>query len=392
MVAFGIDQLLRGVPPELKRGRVGMVTSDVATTAAGGRPSRAALLESGVNLARLFGPEHGLSGSAADGDSVDDGLDPITRLPVISLYGQRVRPTRDAIEDLDAILYDIPDVGARFYTYIWTLSHVMEAAAEQGKPVWVLDRPNPIGGDLDAVEGPILDDANLSSFVGRWNIPIRYALTIAELARLWNAERHIGCDLRVVQCAGWKRSMHWPMTGLKFVPTSPNLPGYESALFYPGTCLIEGTKLSEGRGTDSPFRLIGAPWVDGDKLALALNGRKLPGVRIEPATFTPGGRKYENQRCGGVKLIATDPAIVRPVALGLFLVAELIHLHPRDFEWLPYPTAANRKGLQHFDRLVGRLDIRPALEQLPQDLPAEIAHWTAAPDWRRRAEPHLLYD
>jgi uncharacterized protein YbbC (DUF1343 family) len=386
-VQFGVDALVASAPADLRRARVGMVTSNVATTAAG-RSSRVALRDAGVNLVRLFGPEHGLAGTAADGDKVADDADSLTGLPVISLYGQSLRPTRETIDDLDALIYDIPDVGARFYTYIWTLSHVMEAAAEAGKTLYVLDRPNPLGGDLAAVEGPILDEATCSSFVGRWNIPVRYSLTIGELARLWNAERNIGCDLRVVECVGWRREMHWPDTGIAFTKMSPAMPSYETALFYPGTCLIEGTKLSEGRGTDAPFRMIGAPWVDAERLADSLTRRNLPGARVRAVEFVPAGRKYSGEPCRGVLVDAIDPRALRPVSVGLALIAELLRLHSREFEWLPYPTAANEAGHQHFDRLIGRLDIRRMLDRGEE----RIADWTAAPGWLERVRTHLLYD
>ena len=387
-VQFGVDRLIANVPTALRQARVGMVTSDVATTAVGGRPSRAALRDAGVNLTKLFGPEHGLAGTAVDGEKIDDALDPLTKLPVVSLYGKSMRPTAESLADLDAIVYDIPDVGARFYTYIWTLSHVMEAAAQARKPLYVLDRPNPIGGDLAAAEGPMLDEERLSSFVGRWNIPIRYSLTIGELARLWNAERKIGCELHVIGCAGWHRNLHWPETRLPFVQLSPAMMSYETALFYPGTCLIEGTKLSEGRGTDAPFRMIGAPWVDGAALAERLNARRMAGVRVAAVEFTPQGRKYAGERCRGVVLEATDRLRIRPVAVGLALVAELIARHREEFEWLPYPTAANEGGHQHFDRLVGRTDVRRALDRGE----AHIDEWTATPGWAERARPHLLYE
>jgi uncharacterized protein YbbC (DUF1343 family) len=386
-VEFGADRVVKNVPAELRTARVGMVTSNVATVAFNGESSRVALRKAGVNLTKLFGPEHGLAATAADGAHVGDAVDPATRLPVVSLYGDTVRPRDEMLADVDVMLYDIPDVGARFYTYIWTLSHVMEACAKLGKPLYILDRPNPISGDLDAVEGPILDEANLASFVGRWNIPIRYSLTIGELASLWNAERKIGCELRIVTCSGWTRDMHWPATGLKFVPTSPNLPSYETALFYPGTCLIEGTKLSEGRGTDAPFRLIGAPWVDGEAIAASMNALRLPGVKVKAATFVPEGRKYAGERCRGVRLICKDAKTLRPVRVGLHLVAEIVRMHPREFEWLPYPTAASGEGLQHFDRLGGRLDVRAAIDAGRVD----VEGWTSAGDWRERARRHLLY-
>ncbi|MEA2733950.1 MAG: hypothetical protein QOE14_401 [Humisphaera sp.] len=387
LVQFGVDRVIEKVPAALRRGGVGMVTSNVATTATGG-PSRAALRDAGVNLVRLFGPEHGLAGTAADGAKVADDLDPLTGLPVVSLYGKSLRPTRESLEDLDAIVYDIPDVGARFYTYIWTLSHVMEAAAEAGKPVYVLDRPNPIGGDFSAIEGPGLDEENCSSFVGRWDIPVRYSLTIGELARLWNFEKKIGCELHVVECSGWRREMHWPETGLPFVKMSPAMSSYETALFYPGTCLIEGTTLSEGRGTDGPFRMIGAPWVDGDAVADAMNALKFPGLKVRATEFVPAGRKYAGEKCRGVMLETTDAKSLRPVAVGLHLIAALIRLHRKDFQWLPYPTAANEKGHQHFDRLIGRMYVRTMLDCGEE----RIAEWTGAPGWADRARRHLLYE
>lgn len=362
-----------------------MVTSNVALTA-DGRSSRVALRDAGVNLVRLFGPEHGLGGIAEDGAAVSDDTDPQTGLPAVSLYGQSVRPRPESLADLDALIYDIPDVGARFYTYIWTLSHLLEAAADANKPVYVLDRPNPIGGSLDVVEGPILDE-KLASFVGRWNIPVRYSLTIGELAQLWNKDRNLNCDLTIIPCANWHRSQHWPELGLPFMRLSPAMISYETALLYPGTCLIEGTKLSEGRGTDAPFRLIGAPWVDADELASSLNARRLPGLNFSPATFTPEGRKYAGELCKGVRIEVTEAKAARPVAAGLHLVADLIRLHPDRFEWLPYPTAASGEGLQHFGRLIGRSDVRELLTRGS----CEINPITAADGWKERVTPHLIY-
>src|SRR5688572_3114261 len=340
-ICFGIDRLLR--TEEIPRtARMGLVTNDAARLAADVNvTSRAALRDCGFNLVRLFSPEHGIGASAADGAHVADGLDPLTRLSVVSLYGDTHRPAREQLDDLDVVLFDIPDVGARFYTYIWTLSHVLEACADAGKPLVVLDRPNPIGGDLDACEGPMLDEARFSTFVGRWNTPIRHGLTVGELATLWNVERDIGADLRVINVEGWTRDMHWPDTALPFVPTSPAMPDYATALAYPGTCLFEGTNLSEGRGTGAPFRTIGAPWVDAQGVAQRFNALELDGVRSEAISFTPSGRKYAGQPCRGVRIRIDEPRACRPVAAALHLLAILIDLHSDHFSWSPYPTAAN---------------------------------------------------
>ena len=255
---FGIDSLC--ADPSLVRGvrRAGLVTNDAARLAIdAGRPSREALRdtlrEAGGALVRLFGPEHGLTGTVADGASVHDGSDALTGLPVVSLYGERMRPTPQSLRDLDALFFDIPDVGARFYTYTWTLYHAIAACAHAQVPIIVLDRPNPLGGDMTAAEGPMLDMAH-RSFVGEDCIPIRHQLTLGELARLWQRERFPAASIRVVPCSGWTRVMRWSDTGLPWIPTSPAMSSFESAETYPGLCLFEATNLSVGRGTDYPFR------------------------------------------------------------------------------------------------------------------------------------------
>jgi uncharacterized protein YbbC (DUF1343 family) len=380
-VQFGIDRFLQDDAPVRQRARVAMVTNDTARLASDSNiTSRVALREAGFKLVRLFGPEHGLSAAAADGAHVADGVDPLTKVPVVSLYGSKFRPSPDELRDIDAVIYDIPDVGARFYTYIWTLSHVLEACAEAGKPLVVLDRPNPLGGDLRAAEGPMLDEAKFSTFVGRWNVPIRYSLTIGELATLWNSERKIGAELRVVTCSGWTRDMQWPDTQLPFVPPSPAIKDFETAVIYPGTCLVEGTNLSEGRGTDAPFRLIGAPWIDGAELAARLNSLELPGIAAMPAEFVPSSRKHAGARCGGVRLTVTDARALRPVSGGLHLIAAAIAVNREKFEW----------NASHFDRLLGRGDVRARLEALLAHAP--VSEWTGTGNWESRAGEHLLYE
>lgn len=393
-VRYGVDMLLSGLVDDVKQqGRIGMVTNDAATTGAayyGLTPSRLALQRAGIPLAVLFSPEHGIGAEATDGASVDDVVDPLTGLPVHSLYGEQFRPSAEQLADLDLLIFDIPDVGARFYTYIWTLSYVMDACAETGLPLWVLDRPNPISGELDSAEGPMLDPA-ISTFVGRWDIPVRHALTTGELARLWQAERNFAFDLTVIKCNGWVRTMHWPETGNPFVPTSPSLPTYETALLYPGTCFFEGTNLSEGRGTSSPFLQVGAPWLDHKALCDRFNAHGLPGLVARPVHFIPASSKYAGEPCRGVMLHTVDPRRVWPVMSGLRLLADVIHLHPDEFAWLPYPTAANQPGYGHFDRLVGQLNVREILSQPADDLSHLLRRWTQTPNWQERVAPHLLY-
>ncbi|CAN5799102.1 DUF1343 domain-containing protein [soil metagenome] len=399
-IQFGIDHLLSDDLPggklnRLKQLRIGLVTNDAATTArfpAPLMPSRLALQQMGVNLVALFSPEHGLAANAAEGVSVDNQRDPLTGLPVYSLYGATHRPTAEQLSMLDILLFDIPDIGARFYTYIWTLSHVLEACATQQLPLWILDRPNPLSGNLAHVEGPMLNEQQLSSFVGRWSMPVRHSLTIAELANLWNHERRLKADLTVIPVQNWQRSDSWPATLLPFIPSSPNMPTYETALLYLGLCLFEGTNLSEGRGTPTPFRVIGAPWLDAVALTAAFNALALPGILARAVHFTPYADKYRDQACQGVMLHLLDAELARPVAAGMHLLTLIRQAHPQDFEWLPAPEPIYP---QHFDRLIGQLEIREQLDTIRQEdqqgHKMAIAVWTTAAGWANRSAPFLLY-
>lgn len=390
---FGIDVLLAQGLKALQGLRVGLVTNDVATTAALPRPLtpvRRALQMAGAQLCALFAPEHGMAASADDGAVITDMRDGLTGVPVYSLYGAVYRPTPAMLADIDLLLFDIPDIGTRFYTYIWTLSHVLEACADVGMPLWVLDRPNPLSGELTKAEGPLLDEATVASFVGRWSIPIRHSLTVGELARLWNGERNLGVDLTVAPMTGWQRAQLWPALGMPFVPTSPSLPTYETALIYPGTCLFEGTNLSEGRGTTTPFRAIGAPWLAAQAVADQLNQQALPGVVARAVQFTPTASKYAGQLCQGIMLHVLDEQPFRPVATGLHLLAIIMQQQPQHFQWLPYPTADSGAGYGHFDRLIGQLWLREALAR--DDVRDDgIAQWTAVGEWKARVAPYLLY-
>jgi uncharacterized protein YbbC (DUF1343 family) len=392
---FGIDRFIVEDTPRLRGRRIALLTHDAAVTASVPKPltpSRLAVLQSGTRLAALFSPEHGIGADAPDGAAVVDGTDRLTALPVRSLYGTGIRPSREMLADIEILLVDLQDVGARFYTYIWTLSYVLEACAETGVPVWVLDRPNPLGGDLGAAEGPIFDESIPAGLAGRWAVPIRHSLTIGELARLWNRERGIGADLRVIEMRGWHRSTRWPGLGLPFVPTSPAMPSYETAVFYPGTGLLEGLNVNEGRGTAAPFQLVGAPWMHGPALADALNALGLAGMIARPVEYTPSSGRHAGRRCSGVMLHVTDDLALRPVALGFHLIALIWRLHPQDCAWANYPTAANPTGRGHFERLVGRSDVAPVLQHPPVDLRDQVSHWTEAREWSSRTSSHLLYN
>ena len=395
MILFGIDRLLEGgrIAPDVfdPTLRVGLVSSDASRTAVDSHlPTRVALGQAGCPLKRLFAPEHGLHATATDGQGVSDSIDPITGLPVFSLYGEQVRPTPELLGDLDFLLFDLQDNGTRFYTFIWTLSHVMEACSDAELPLIVLDRPNPIGGDLAAAEGPILDVSECGSFLGRHPIPIRHSLTVGELARMWAPER--GLKLQVVEMSGWQRDMHWPDTGLDFISPSPAIPDYPSALLYPAICPFEGTNVSVGRGSDRPFQQIGAPWLGGDKLAKAIDPYLHQGIRLTPVCFEPEEEPYLGESCDGIRIDVDHPGDVRPVALGLSLLTAIRRLWKKRFEWAPYPTSVNPDGSGHFDRVVGRREIREMLddnlEEVNQD---QILRWTRAPGWAERAESYLLY-
>lgn len=310
----------------------------------------------GVTITALFGAEHGVRGDAQAGVTVHDDTDPELGVPVYSLYGSQKRPSPAMLQDIDVLVIDLFDVGCRYWTFLYTMAYLLEAAAEHRKRVLILDRPNPIGGTR--VEGNLLDP-RFASFVGLYPIPIRTGLTFGEAALLFNEEFRIGADVEVIPCTGWRRDMSFQETGLPFVPPSPNTPTVDTLTLYPGTCLFEGTTLSEGRGTTRPFELIGAPWIDARRLADALNERELPGVRFRPAYFVPTFSKHQGTQCAGVQVHITDHAQVRPVAVGLHMLHAIRHQHPNEHLW----REPGRQGAHHFiDLLAGTDQLRLALD------------------------------
>ena len=348
--------------------RVGLVTNPTAVL-----PNLTHVLEvfvehPDIELWALFGPEHGLYGAAVDATAVESGLDPHTGLPAYSLYGEQIKPTLEQLAGLDLLAFDIQDVGARFYTYATTMSYCLEAAAQARLPILVLDRPNPINGV--SVEGPVLE-AEFSSFVGRYPLPIRHGMTMGELAQLLNEAFHIGAALTVVPMQSWRREMWFDDAGLPWITPSPDLPTLDTATVYPGTCLVEGTNLSEGRGTTRPFEWIGAPWIDERELAQALNGLNLAGIRFRPVSFTPTASKYAGQLCNGVQLHVLDRERFCPVAAGLHLLKAVRDLYPQHFAWRP---PGEPGGIWPFDLLVGTDRVR---QQMEAGWPVEemVANW-----------------
>jgi uncharacterized protein YbbC (DUF1343 family) len=373
-VLAGVDVLMREQRELLRGRRIGLITNPTGLTRGGTSTIDALYGEPSWRLAALFSPEHGIRGEAVAGQSVDNATDPRTSLPIYSLYGDTTRPTQAMLRDLDMLVYDIQDVGARVYTYTSTLLEAMRAGAEHGVQIVVLDRANPIGGV--EVEGTVLDP-RFTSFVGAAPIAMRYGMTIGELGRYFNVELHVGADLQVVPLQGWQRSMWFDETGLTWINPSPNLRSVSAAGVYPGTVLFEGTTLSEGRGTDRPFEWIGAPGLDAAGWAARLNSAGLPGVRFSTATRTPDSSKHAGQLCQGVQIELADRARVRSMALGVTMLS----LCPAPVEFIA----------SSFDRLAGTDQVRLSL-QAGRSASDIVASWQ--PDlerFTRTRAGYLLY-
>ncbi|QQS46948.1 MAG: DUF1343 domain-containing protein [Acidobacteriota bacterium] len=321
----GIDVLVRDGYKQLQGRRVGLITNHTGRDREGNSTIDLLFKAQGVTLVALFSPEHGIRG-ALDQAKIDNTKDEKTGLPVYSLYGETRKPTPEMLKGIDTLVFDIQDIGARFYTYISTMGLALEEAAKNKIRFVVLDRVNPINGN--DVEGPVADSL---SFIAHHQIPVRHGMTVGELAQLFNTERGINADLQVVRVEDWKRSSWLDETGLTWVNPSPNMRSLTEATLYPGVCLLEPTNVSVGRGTGTPFELIGAPWIDGRKLATALNEANLPGVRFVPVRFTPDASVHKDLECGGVNVIITDRERFEPVLTGLEIAAQLLKLFPKDF-------------------------------------------------------------
>ncbi|MFG6493724.1 DUF1343 domain-containing protein [Fictibacillus sp. UD] len=351
----GFERLLDQEMSVLKGKNVGLITNPTGIDRSLNSIVDVLYNHPDIELKALYGPEHGVRGSAQAGQYVEFYTDSKTGLPVYSLYGATKKPTPEMLEGIDVLVFDIQDVGTRFYTYIYTMAYAMEAAKENNIPFVVLDRPNPLGGEQ--VEGPVLDQA-YSSFVGLYPIPLRHGMTVGELANLFNEEFGIGADLKVVEMKGWKRSWAYEDSGLEWVLPSPNMPTKDTALVYPGSALIEGTNVSEGRGTTKPFELIGAPFINGDELAKKLNDEALPGVKFRSASFIPASSKHAGKLSHGVEIHVTDGQLFQPVLTGITLVKAIHDLYPNDFQF----RAEDSKGISFFDLLVGNGWVRDYIE------------------------------
>jgi uncharacterized protein YbbC (DUF1343 family)/CubicO group peptidase (beta-lactamase class C family) len=327
LVDCGVDVLARRDFSELRHKRVGLVTNHTGRSKAGVPTVDLLFGAPGVELVALFSPEHGIRGEVDT--QVPDAKDEKTGLPIYSLYGKARKPSPETLKGVEILVYDIQDIGTRYYTYISTLGLVLEAARENHIPLIVLDRPNPIGGE--AVSGPVRD-ADFASFIAHHALPVRHGMTVGELAKMFNVERSIGADLTVIPVEGWRRSDTFDRTGLEWTNPSPNMRSLTEALLYPGVGLLEASNLATGRGTDTPFERIGAPYIDDRAFARALNERSLPGVRFVPVRFTPRERQFAGQECKGVNIVITDWSTFEPVDLGISIAITLWSMYPKTWE------------------------------------------------------------
>ncbi len=370
----GLDVLAAQGFTLLKGKNVGVITNHTGRSSSGRSTLDLLRQAPGVTVRAIFSPEHGLGGNLDE--KVASGRDPATGLPVYSLYGDVKRPTPEMLRGLDALVYDIQDVGVRFYTYITTMAYAMEAAAAQGLDFVVLDRPNPITAAV--VQGPVLEPG-LKSFVGYFPLPVRYGMTPGELAVLFNRENRLNARLHVIKMAGYQREMWFEDTGLTWVPPSPNLRTMTQTILYPGVALVESANVSVGRGTGSPFEVIGAPWISGDRLAQYLTSRGIPGVAFAPVTFVPSNNRYRGQRCQGVRLRVTDRSLLDSPFLGVELMAALYRLYPQHFQ---------------IDRNLGMIGSRHVLQEIKSGLdPRQIRQrWQAQVNaFLRLRQASLLY-
>ena len=382
MVQAGIDRIVHDDNRLLLGRNFGLVTNPTGVTR-DLEPTWQALTRKNIGrLAALFGPEHGWSGNTQDELPVKSSVHPIVDVPVFSLYGDHRKPSPQTLDGLDALVFDIQDVGVRFYTYISTMYLCMKACAESGISFIVLDRPNPIAGRF--VEGNVLD-CEYHSFLGIGPLPIRHGMTVGELARLFNDSIH--CSLEVVPMKGWSRDMFFDDTGLPWVMPSPNLPTLDTAVVYPGMCLIEGTNVSEGRGTTKPFEIIGAPWVDGYQLARQLNALAFPGAGFRACHFVPTYGKYLGQECQGIQVHVVDRDVLEPVALGLWVVNTLRTLHPERLQWRSDAGDGRENGTPMIDWLVGTDKLR--LGAAPDEIIAEFRQQAAV--FKEQRQQYLLY-
>lgn len=386
VVTLGIERLLERERKLIEGKRVGLVCNPASVDRRFQHSADLIAADRGVTLGAIFGPQHGFRADLQDNMiETPHSSDSRRQVKVFSLYSEVREPTTAMLEGIDALVIDIQDVGTRVYTFIYTMANCMRAAAAHGVPVIVCDRPNPIGG---VVEGNLLDE-DYTSFVGQYPIPMRHGMTIGELAQLFNGAFGIGCNLHVVRMDGWSREQYYDATGLPWIMPSPNMPTLDTAIVYPGAVLFEGTQLSEGRGTTRPFELIGAPWIDGEALADAMNAKRLPGVHFRPVFFEPTFQKHARTTCGGVQPHVTDRNAFLPVRTAVELIAGFHAQNPSRFAWREPPYEYEHDKMP-IDILYGSPALREAIAT--GRIAEVIDGWAADEEqFRSLRKPFLLY-
>ena len=387
-IRLGLEKILDENVSLLKGLRVGLICNQATVNH---RFEHAADLfheHPDINLTTLFGPQHGIRGDVQD-NMIETGhsADNKTKLPIYSLYSETREPSEKMLENVDALVFDLQDVGTRVYTFIYTMANAMRACAKFDKKMFVLDRPNPING-ID-VEGDLLEKGH-ESFVGQFPIPMRHGLTVGELARMFNTEFGINCDLNVVEMDGWQRKFFYDETDCPWVMPSPNMPTVETTVVFPGTVFLEGTQISEGRGTTRPFEIVGAPYIDENELAAVLKTLELEGVIFRPTKFLPTFQKFHGQTCGGVFLHITDREVFRPVITGFALISVIFNLYESSFEWknTPYEYAFDRNP---FDVIAGNTKNRQYIED-KKDIKLVKQNWKEnVEDFERMRRNYFLY-
>ncbi len=384
MIQFGIDILLKQ-NPFWKNKNIALVTNHAATTNKL-ISSRKALLDKGFKITKLFSPEHGLDVQGADGKKMKDGIDTLTHLPIISLYNKKLAPSKKNLSDIDVVVFDIPDIGCRCYTYLWTMTYVLEACAKYKKKLIILDRPNPISGNLKFAEGPMLDEQHCASFIGRWNIPLRHSCTLAELALYFNHTKNIHADIEIIRCKNWKRNMYFPDWQIQFIPTSPAITSFEAMLLYPGLVLLEATNISEGRGTEYSFEGVGAPWIN---MHLLNDWLRSVDVKVKSIEFMPIESKYKNEICFGFSFYQNKKT--NSVLNGLRLIKKIKDTFPKHFKWKPYPTNVNPTGKNHLDKLSGIYNSENLFSLSQKKFENQINELVHTKDWKKQIKKYLLY-
>ena len=384
---FGIDIVLKNLP-HWKEKRIGILTNDAAKTNKG-IISRIALKEAGFNLVKIFSPEHGISAIGKDGAYINNSEDALTGLTIISLYGEKFMPSEDDLADVEIMLFDIPDAGTRFYTYLWSMTYWIEAAAKYNKPIIILDRPNPLGGNMTMCAGPMLD-AQLSSFIGRFNIPIKHQCTLGELANYFNASQNWNANLKVIQCDPLNREKQFYDWNIKWVNPSPALQNIEANLLYPGLCFFEATNVSVGRGTDYSFEWIGADWFNLPAIIMVCQNILRDDIKTETLTL-PISNNGIIHNTKGIRIKVIEPNHYDAVLNGLLIMKLIKDIHPKEFKWMPYATTANPSGANHLSLLLGMPNAEALFELPLQQWLQQITILLSVQEWQTKIEPYLLY-